>query len=60
MIAYQRLISVMLIAISAFSIKNLITGQWDLQYAMLNGGMAIIVLGIYTGYMRYIQEQESN
>lgn len=57
---YQLLISVMLIMISVFSIKNLNTGQWDIQYAMLNGGMAIIVLGIYTGYMKYLQEQESN
>ncbi len=53
------LISAMLILISVFSIKNLITGQWDIQYAMMNGGMAIIVLGIYTGYMKYLQEQQS-
>ncbi|WP_455663306.1 hypothetical protein [Pradoshia sp.] len=57
--AYQMLISAMLILISVFSIKNLITGQWDIQYAMTNGGMAIIVLGIYTGYMKYLQEQQS-
>ena len=49
----------MLIMISVFSVKNLITGQWDIQYAMMNGGMAIIVLGIYTGYMKYLQEQQS-
>ena len=58
--AYQFLISGMLILISIFSIKNLITGQWDIQYAMMNGGMAIIVLGIYRGYMKYLQEQQSH
>ena len=57
--AYQILISGMLILISVFSVKNLITGQWDIQYAMLNGGMAIIVLGIYRGYMQYVQEEET-
>ncbi len=49
----------MLVLISVLSIKNLYTGQWDIQYAMLNGGMAIIVLGIYTAYIQSTKEQSN-
>jgi len=54
---YNALIMIMLVMISVFSIKNYISGQWDLQYAMVNGGMAIIVMGIYSGYMQMMSER---
>ena len=57
--AYNILITLMLVLIAVLSIKNLYTGQWNLQYALLNGGMAIIVLGIYTAYSQAIKEQSN-
>ena len=57
--AYNILITLMLVLIAVLSIKNLYTGQWNIQYALLNGGMAIIVLGIYTAYSQTIKEQSN-
>ena len=57
--AYNILITLMLVLISVLSIKNLYTGQWDMQYALLNGGMAIIVLGIFTAYTQSIREHSN-
>ena len=57
--AYNILITLMLVLIAVLSIKNLYTGQWNLEYALLNGGMAIIVLGIYTAYSQSIKEQSN-
>ncbi|WP_175354220.1 MULTISPECIES: hypothetical protein [Bacillaceae] len=57
--AYNILITLMLMLISVLSIKNLYTGHWDLQYSLLNGGMAIIVLGIFTAYTQSLKEQSN-
>ena len=57
--AYNILITLMLLLITVLSVKNLYTGQWDMQYSLLNGGMAIIVLGIFSAYTHSLKE-ESN